>query len=86
MAQNVGAVRAGGAQEHQDRGHTHSHTQAGQTQTAHSNPNQKTGLLDEIKQKIPGGQTQAQASHSTSSQKPGLVDKIKAKIPGGQSK
>jgi len=86
MAQNIGSVQAG-APEYQDRSHT---------QAAHTNPNQKPGLMDKIKQMIPGGHTQTQTqtahpsstqtAHPSSTQKPGLMDKIKAKIPGGQSK
>jgi len=86
MAQNIGSVQAG-APDYQDRSHT---------QAAHTNPNQKPGLMDKIKNMIPGGQTQTQTqtahpsstqtAHPSSTQKPGLMDKIKAKIPGGQSK
>nr|AAV92580.1 late embryogenesis abundant type 2 dehydrin-like protein [Pseudotsuga menziesii var. menziesii] len=51
--------------EYQDRGHT-------QTEAARHNTNEKAGLLDKIKQMLPGGQTQTQSTaYSHPTQKPG---------------
>ena len=50
--------------EYQDRGHT-------QTDGGPRNPNEKAGLLDKVKQMLPGGQARTQTAHSHPTQKPG---------------
>nr|ADE76208.1 unknown [Picea sitchensis]ADE76413.1 unknown [Picea sitchensis] len=52
------------------------------------NPTQKAGLVDKVKEKLPGGQTktQSQTAQCNPTEKPGMADKIKEKLPGGRNK
>jgi len=77
-----------GNQECQDRGLCGKKDEGRQDDEINQNPTQKAGLVDKVKEKLPGGQTktQSQTAQCNPTEKPGMADKIKEKLPGGRNK
>nr|ABK21645.1 unknown [Picea sitchensis] len=71
-----------------DEGRQDDEMMQNQATRPNQNPTQKAGLVDKVKEKLPGGQTktQSQTAQCNPTEKPGMADKIKEKLPGGRNK